>query len=264
MQPTFEPDSVYFASGAYGSTVAKAALASPRKARDVLDGIGRKETESLAFGSIWDQWHTGDIGKIITRPSTYHDAKTGEEKPWHWASKVCKAWQADHAEYTVISSDDATRLRLMNNRIPPAILDRIQESDHQAVFRVNQGHFEAQCKVDLWQSSIMRDIKTTSAPLEQFASQAIKFGYHIQAGWYRWIVQELGGDLLPFEFIVTETMSPYRTMLFQPDAAWLEYGDSEAQRAVSILSHCARTGDWSDTRPHIHTLSLPHWLNKEG
>ena len=264
MYPRFEPDSAYFASGAYGSTVAKAALKSPQLARDTIDGIGRSDSAAMAFGSLWDQWLTGDRSAIIQRPLTYRDAKTGEVKPWHHASGVCKAWEAAHAHATIVKPTDMERINLMHTRMPSLVHEIISAGMHQAVFRVDQGSFVAQCKVDVLCQDEMIDVKTTSAPITDFARQAITYGYHIQAGWYRWIVQELTGKLLPFSFIVTETVSPYRTIHFTPDADWMTHADSETQRAIAILDHCAKNNAWHDTQPITQTLSLPHWLNKEN
>ena len=261
MYPRFEPDSQYFASGAYGSTVAKAALKSPQLARDTIDGVDRSDSKALEFGTLWDQYLTGDRSAIIQRPLTYEDEKTGEVKPWHHASKVCKAWDAAHSHATIVKPADMGRINLMHDRMPTLLHEIISAGMHQAVFRVDQGDFMAQCKVDVLCQDEMVDVKTTSAPIEEFVRQAIKFGYHIQAGWYRWIVQELTGKVLPFSFIVTETVSPYRTIHFTPDADWMTHADSEAQRAIAILARCAKNNAWHDTQPITQTLSLPHWLN---
>ena len=264
MQPTFEPDSVYFASGAYGSTVAKAALRSPRKAYDVINGIDRPKSDAMRFGTLWDTWVTGDRRTIVVRPATYHDPKTGQDKPWHASSAVCKQWLAEHQGYAVISQDDADRLQRMSDRMGPLHRLCIPPAQFQAVYRIDQGSFRAQCKVDiLLDDGHMVDVKTTSSPIEDFARQAIKYGYHVQAGWYRWIAQELGYDAPNFTFLVTETISPYRTIHFIPDTNWLVFGDAEASRAVAILDRCCRENAWHDPQPITQTLSLPHWLNKE-
>ena len=262
MYPRFEPDSQYFASGAYGSTVAKAALKSPQLARDTIDGIGRSDSTALAFGSLWDQWLTGDRSAIIERPLTYEDAKTGEIKPWHHASKVCKAWEDAHANHTVIKPQDSERINLMHDRMPTLLHEIISGGMHQAVFRVDQGDFTAQCKVDVLCQDEMVDVKTTGSPLEDFYKKALDYGYDVQAGWYRWIVREITGELLPFSFIVTESMSPYRTVHFRPDAEWLAAADEAADRAVRIIARSAATDDWGDMKPIIQTLSRPPWRQK--
>lgn len=258
MYPTFEPDSVYFASGAYGSTVAKAALQSPQKARDIIDGVTTYESSSLRFGTVWDTFLTGDRNNIIDRPLSYTNDK-GEVKPWNANSNVCKAWMAANADKLIIGQEDNDRIARMWERMPGLIKDIIEGGQRQAVFRVDQGNFMAQCKVDVFAADSIEDVKTTSKPIEDFAAQAIKYGYHVQAGWYRWIIQELTGRLTPFNFIVTETVSPYRTVRFEPDGDWLAYGDAEAFRSIEILSHCCQNNQWHDTKPITQTLTLPKW-----
>jgi hypothetical protein len=269
MYPRQEPDTQYFSSGAYGSTVAKAALVSPQHARDVIDGIDRAPSTAMQFGTLWDTYLTGDRSSIIERPLTYTDAKTGEVKPWHHASAVCKAWEAQNIGKLIIKPDEQQRITLMDSRMPEELRELVGFSNPQMVYRFCHGYFEAQCKVDLlhYDEAANRydaiiDAKTTSSKIEQFMNQSINYGYHVQAGWYRWIIRELTGELLPFSFLVTETVSPYRTVHFIPDAEWLAYGDAEAQRAVTILDRCAQSGNWTDQQPTTQTLSLPAWKQK--
>ena len=266
MYPIQESDADYFASGAYGSTVAKAALISPQKARDVIDGRFRHNTSALNFGTLWDTYTTGDRSSVIMRPDTYEDAKTGAIKEWHHSSTVCKAWHAEHANHIIAKKEDFERAVVMWERMPAKLRSLVEACQKQAVYRHTVGDIFAQCKVDLLRhdvlSSEMIDIKTTSSPIEEFDRQAMKYGYHVQAGWYRWIVKAATGESLPFSFIVTETVSPFRTVHFRPDDNWLAYADIEAARALAILSHPAATGDWSDKKPITQTLTLPHYISK--
>jgi hypothetical protein len=154
------------------------------------------------------------------------------------------------------------KIKTMYSRVPSDLLLLIDQSQPQMVARFNHGYFEAQCKVDLLHPDGMIDAKTIGMRIDQFVNQSIRWGYHVQAGWYRWIIRELTGELLPFSFLVTETMSPYRTVHFVPDEDWLAYGDAEAQRAVAILDRCAQSGNWTDQQPTTQTLSLPAWKQK--
>ena len=63
----------------------------------------------------------------------------------------------------------------------------------------------------------------------------------------------------PFWFMVTETVSPYRTVLFQPDDEFVSRGNEDFNRAMEVIQTRTQLGDWSDMASPIKTLSLPKW-----
>jgi len=73
------------------------------------------------------------------------------------------------------------------------------------------------------------DLKTT-ADLEWFAKDAIKFGYHIQAGFYKWLTDEAFPDkkFYNYKIVVIETKPPYKSKLYECTPAFVGRGQAIA------------------------------------
>ena len=266
-----EDDATYFARpNCWGSTDAKRFHESPQKANDYRTGIvPQPDSAAFAFGRAWDCMITtpDDFARrFIVRPANI-DGRT----------KVGKEWLADAqmSGREVIKQEDADRLDIMANRMPQEIRDRLDtHTVGQAVIRV--GHalqsdwtqepvWYAQGKIDLLLPDCMVDIKTTSDSLENFSKSAYKFGYHIQAAWYRQIYfyATRRFPTLPFHFCVTETQSPFRTAWFEPDEDFYRLGTEIAVAIEAGITACYGLGSWHDTKPVFQPLSLPAWVRRD-
>lgn len=245
---------------AWGSSLAKLALKSPRMAKDKIDGlIPSSESAAFSLGTAWHTMLTG-VGKAhIVRPEGI-DGR----------SKEGKAWLAEHAGSLILTNEQAGTLDLMRARIDPIIGRRIEawkrEGNCEVVARINHNGWCEQARPDMACdfAGLIVDLKTTGKPIEEFARSAFSYGYPFQAGWYRRVVRQFMRESNSRRFIllVTETVSPYRTVQMEPDADWLEYGDQQADKAAAIIAQCYETGDWSDQTLVEQSLSLPAWAMK--
>lgn len=87
-----------------------------------------------------------------------------------------------------------------------------------------------------------------------------KFGYHIQAAWYRSLAIALGlSDNPRFQFVVQEKTPPYLVAVIEYDDEALAEGRRLMRTAISLYAECARTNTWPDYGTDIHSLSLPLW-----
>jgi hypothetical protein len=179
-------------------------------------------------------------------------------------TKEGKAWkaEADASGLPVVTGDQMNCLRRMLDRMPSQHRE-LASLPTQLVGRIDAGDgWHAQCKLDLFDERGGRviDIKTTSAPLEQWPASAWRYGYHVQAGWYRWVMSETGMDRLPFGFMVTETVCPWRTSLFWSAPDFLVFGDERAEVAAGIISQGMSSGVWGSGFPAETMLSAPSWV----
>ena len=253
MHPLFhEPEELYHNSFAIGSTTAKKALVSLRHAKDHMEGIDLPESSGFSLGSAWDETITG-VPSFVVRPDGL-DGRTKEGK----------AWLAENEGKNILKPDEAAALARMRERVPSEIAAMFEFARNpdcfQLVGRVSlAAGLSIQCRLDMLIAALAYDLKTTSAPLEEFGRSAFKYGYHIQAGWYMLVCQLVGYPLSGFRFIVTETKSPYRTMEFIPDSEFMEIGYGQACKALKALEYAFANDDWTDKTPGPMILSLPKW-----
>jgi hypothetical protein len=259
-----EPDAQYFASGAWGSTDAKRVLQSPLLANMHRTGqIPPQESSGFATGRMWERIVQAGgrmDGHYVVRPPDM-DYRTKAGKEWRDAAQA--------AGMDILSIDDDSALRRMRDGLLRDHVDLMEQVADaaafawQAVVRVIAGEVVLQGKFDILATDLSYsiDIKTTGKPLEMWASDAYRYGYHTQSGWYRHIVKTVTNHrVVPMDFLVTETIPPYRTALLVPDPSWLAYGDGEAARALSLIRACTVAGAWPGG-PTTLPLSLPRWIS---
>lgn len=244
-----EPESDYFTSGAWGSSSGRRMLVSPQAAHDNFTGVEQISSSAFALGTAWDRFLTGE-GTYVVRPSDI-DGRTKAGKEW---------LQAQAPDAQILSSEEGRKMSLMAERMPKSLRTLTDGDYFQMVSRCEMAGFAAQARYDAVSSSAIIDIKTTSSPLEDFARSAYKYGYHFQSGWYRMVWAKASGEKAPpFWFLVTETVSPYRTALFQPDEDFDNHGLDLASKAMMLIGQHTAENDWADTGSMVKTLSLPKW-----
>jgi hypothetical protein len=112
---------------------------------------------------------------------------------------------------------------------------------------------------------IIADYKTSkSADPEQFAKDAMNYGYHQQADWYRDGVIALGLSADPaFVFVVQEKTPPYLVSVIELDVIALRIGRLLNRRALTRYAECVRTGRWPGYVDDVELVSLPGWYENK-
>jgi hypothetical protein len=105
------------------------------------------------------------------------------------------------------------------------------------------------------------DVKTAvSAHPATFARHAAKFGYHIQAAFYRRAAQLLGIAADPrFRFVVVEKEPPHLVSVVEYDDEAKAEGDREVDEAIRTYAACMASGRWPGYDEGTHPISLPLW-----
>lgn len=111
------------------------------------------------------------------------------------------------------------------------------------------------------------DIKTcATAHPKDFARDAAKYSYFIQAQWYRNAAKEVLGIDVPFYFFCVEKTKPYATGIFDIDDMDLVYAQNIIDNVKLSYAECRVADDWcpdySLDKSDIHTLSLPPWARR--
>ena len=102
------------------------------------------------------------------------------------------------------------------------------------------------------------DYKTTGVSLDNFARQAAKFGYDLQAAMYMRVAEELG-EKCEWLFLVQETVAPYPVQIFRPTMEFLEVGKRKFAEALNIWHECMLRDEWPGYPTDIQMLDAMPW-----
>lgn len=135
----------------------------------------------------------------------------------------------------------------------------------QSLFWLDE-HTGIKCKIrpDIWQASIIADLKTTDDASESsFQRAMVDYGYHVQAAMIREGVREvIGYDIKNIVFIAVEKKFPYSTVTYIIDDIALEYGLVEFKNQLLKLKSCRESNIWESYENKV--ISLPNWALLRG
>lgn len=105
------------------------------------------------------------------------------------------------------------------------------------------------------------DLKTSAdASPDGFRKSLEKYGYYMQAPWYRQGLAACLGcspDEIDFVFIVIPTVPPYLPMLYRLTPSDDERGQLQGLKAREIYRDCTETGTWPSWSDQIEDLAMP-------
>jgi len=198
--------------------------------------------------------------RYAIKPSTYKDAKTGEDKPWNGNGNVCKAWIEEHAEFEVVSRDGLANAQSAANRLSKdeTIASFLKASERQ-VHVIGQWHDKAtgliipvQCLIDCVPSAksefqkCLGDLKTTrNAAQRPFGRWCYTAGYHVQAAFdIALYTAATGEDRTDWIFLLCENYAPWETGRRMLGQDLLQIGTQTFEHALSLYAQCLATGNW--------------------
>ena len=120
---------------------------------------------------------------------------------------------------------------------------------------------------DHYPNGLIFDLKSTvSASPSDFANQAYKLGYHIQAAHYcDGFMQVYGTDAPPeFLFLAVEKTDPHVCTWFKCSERMLEVGITERDELTAKIEQAATAGIWGGYSDKIEPLDLPRWVKHES
>ena len=119
-------------------------------------------------------------------------------------------------------------------------------------------------RIDRETDAALVDIKTTAnIDLPLFARDAERFGYHIQAAFYRDGYLALTGKAKPFTIIAVETQQPHRVKVYPFGDASLLAGRMAYKRGLYNYTLCLKSKVWRDAVEE--ELEIPAYaLRAEG
>jgi len=116
------------------------------------------------------------------------------------------------------------------------------------------------CKPDLYftETGTLVDLKTTvSAAPNDFTRSIFKYGYDLQAAFYRIVCREAGllvGD--EFHFIAVEKTPPYAAQHFALEADILSVAELRVEQILLEIAQSRKTGVYSTGWPSVSKINL--------
>jgi hypothetical protein len=171
--------------------------------------------------------------------------KTGQ--PFGSQTKAFAAW-AEKQNKPVLSDAHAALVEQMAAAIQAHLFARelLSEGVAEGVVRCEYAGHRCQARID-WINPIdgrgIVDLKTADE-LDSFEAAIRAFGYVHQTAFYRSLVGEVSGHVLPVHIVAVEKREPFRCGVWQIAPGVLDQARRENEEAMNDLRRCRETGDW--------------------
>lgn len=197
--------------------------------------------------------------EFIVKPKFDHRKK--KEK----AESLAFDAQAEKDGKRVISSANAVMAvniekALRANSVAKAIMDR-GESEVSLVWHDSNTDVLCKARMDWLTPHIIADLKTTKdASPEGFRGEIARYGYDVQAAFYREGLATLtGAKPLPFIILAVEKTGQYLNCVHTIGPWTLLAGQSKFKRALYVYATCMATGKWPGYPEKVET-EMKQWV----
>lgn len=182
--------------------------------------------------------------------------KTGS--PYGSGTKAFAEW-AEQLGKDVLSSDQAQLVERMNDavRSHPLASELLANGIPEGVLRTSYRGMACQIRLDWIASDYgLVDLKTSDA-LPWFESDARRYSYVHQLAFYRAVVKEVTGQLLPVYLVAVEKREPYRCGVWLMGHDVLAAAERQNEEAIERLRECIDTNTWPTGYESLRTFD---WL----
>jgi hypothetical protein len=176
-----------------------------------------------------------------------------------------KTWRELQRGKIIVKVDDAARIVLMHRRMPAEVHDILSLGMSEATFRCEtSAGIIAQCRCDKCdrETCAIYDVKTI-ADMDKMERAVYTYGYHIQAQWYRFVVERVTGCGHTFRLVFAETNPPHRWRIVELDAEYRMLADAKIEIALAGIARRMKSGDWSDPADLREMVSPPQWMHDD-
>jgi hypothetical protein len=217
------------------------------------------KTPALLFGSATHSYILQPgLGEVIVIPDINRRTKEGKQE--------YEKFMTENEKNIIIDSDSFKTIKemrevLMKHNTARMLLEK-GTPELSGFWNHEIYDFLCKCRPDFLVDDlkIIVDYKTTNdASAEEFGKSVVKFGYHIQAAWYRAGIEIITEDDWDFVFIAQEKTPPYSVAVYQTPVEVFSLGEMEMSRAAKIYNDCLKSGEWNAYPDTIQTILLPKW-----
>ena len=171
--------------------------------------------------------------------------KTGQ--PYGAKTKAFAQW-AERQSKPVLSDVHAALVEQMAAAVNDHLFARelFAEGVAEGVVRCRYLDHDCQARID-WINPLegrgIVDLKTADE-LDSFEAAVRAFGYVHQVAFYRALVTQVSGHVLPVHIVGVEKREPFRVGVWQVAPPVLDQAQRENEEAMRDLRRCRETGDW--------------------
>jgi len=215
--------------------------------------------------------------RYAVMPSTYKDAKTGEEKPWNGNSNVCKEWLGEHDGLEIVSRDGLAEAQGAVRRLgEDETLTTFLGASQRQVHVTGEWHDKSgvivpvQCLIDCVPKKdsefqkCLGDLKTTrNAAQPAFSRWCYTASYHIQAAFdLALYTAATGEDRTDWVFLLVENYAPWETGRRLLGQDLLQIGTQTYEHALSKYARCLKSGVWAgyDLPEEFSIINAEPWM----
>ena len=222
-------------------------------------GPEQEDTDATRFGALLDcilLTPEQFAARYAVIPETYHDEKTGAEKPWTFAANICKAWREQHEGKDHVKTaemGDAQRA-VEVLKADPDIFALLTGAQCQVLITAD---FMAENGVIVPVAGLidvvpaggpcLADVKTAAdGSAGGWARQVFSRGMHVQAAFYLdlWNAANPDDQRSEFRHIVVENETPFEVGRRLLDAEFITLGRDHYEHALEKYARCLKSGNW--------------------
>lgn len=221
-------------------------------------------TKAMEFGSAF---HTA-----ILEPEVFADKYTTRPEGLDGRTAAGKAWMAANCSKTILSHEDGQKIEGMRQALKEsrAVQDLLCDGEPEVSgFWYDPQYPDLLCKIRAdWLNRgkrILVDLKKcTDARRDKFMSDAWKYGYTVEAGWYLYGASQITRiEHREFYFIAVESESPFGVQVHPAGEDFIQEGLIECQKMIEVYRECRATNHYPCYPDVIQPpLSIPTWAKK--
>lgn len=251
-------------------------------AKAEMDGLRSIETQTLDFGKCFHSLTLENIVDWSVKPLTYPapedhaDVKKGKIKAgdplkWNGNAGYCKEWESKQGSKVILSADEDRRVNGMRDVLhsDPEIKALIGGDNELSVFVESDG-FVRKCRIDglpVGDDAPVIDLKSGDCVHpEIFMSNAMKYGWDIQAAWNLDVLKLAGKPRKEFWFVAVESDYPHaHTILKFKDTpgSFLRLGRIKYRAAFQRIKNAIRDNKWPSYDSGEAELFAKDWQLKQ-
>lgn len=255
------PDDLYHKRPELSSTQIRKFMVSPLEYRDSLN-FESTATPAMEFGSavhlqLLKPHEAGDM--ILLGPECDRRTKIGKD--------IWNGFVAGLAPGTVVMKiDEFHRCHRMAAVVQaaPEFQNFVRRATHIEVAGfADLNGIPCRVKPDLMGDDFILDYKTTTACTPRaFHSSVFKYGYAIQAAFYRIVAHAIDGIWRDkFFFLAQQKKSPYDWKLYELSLELLTQATKEINVALARYALCVAFNDWPGLSKSAELIDLPRYFD---
>lgn len=241
------------------------AAKTPAHYRAYIQSPQMKETPALLFGRAYHcaVLEPDVFAKQFKVSPSFGDLRSSRNR------EARDEWIAENPGVTVISAEDAIRIRQMRDALlsHPVAAGIMKNGQSEVTLQWVDVETGVRCKARAdWRQPgrFLMDLKTTDdASPDAFAKSAHKYGYHIQDAHYCEGSKACGDAVENFLVLAQEKEYPYLPAVYAVDMAAEVRGYELQGRAMRTLRDCINNDKWPGYHAGISQLSLPAYALKD-